>query len=524
MLNLWSLSGGTTSGAAINFDATQQFTWKIASAAGGITGFAADAFTINTAPANGTGGFANSLAGGNFSVALSGSDLNLVFTPASTPGTVRNWYGDGVTPGKGGTWTATNNRWSNGSTVGPWSPSYRGRFGGEGGTVNIQGGGVTASAGLEFTGDGYTVTGQTLTLGGTTKADNEISVATASIATLSVPVQATAGLRKAGAGSLVLGGAVAAPGGLDVAEGVVAIGAGGTAGSVVGNISIAAGARLAFDRSDDTTFAGNLSGAGEVEQLGTGTLRLSGSGGHTGSTTVRSGRLLLANPSALASSPTTVDAGATLAMGPQVFATVPTLANGGLVDVGLGGLTVTSGQTAEGIVAAIIAGRANGSWSGTSGITSSAAATQSERAVGWLNNGDGSFTVSFAAAGDWNVNGVVDFDDVVQFVSANLYDTGLPATWADGDYDYNGVVDFDDVVASVSANLFDAGPYNAGIQSGSLAALIGGGGLALPGAGGADPTLLAGGMTAVPEPSAGVLLALAVGALVAYNRRGRVGG
>jgi hypothetical protein len=206
----------------------------------------------------------------------------------------------------------------------------------------------------------------------------------------------------------------------------------------------------------------------------------------------------------------TVAAGATLSVGPQVAAVVPTLVNNGLVDVGLGGLTVTTGQTATGIVAAIIAGRTDGTWSGTSGITSSAAATQSERAVGWLNNGDGSFTVAFGAAGDWNLNGVVDFDDVVQFVSANLYDTGLPATWADGDYDYNGVVDFDDVVASVSANLFDTGPYNTAP-----------GGLALTGFGGEDHGLMNGGFAAVPEPATWLLGAAGMACAAGWRRQRR---
>jgi autotransporter-associated beta strand protein len=254
-----------------------------------------------------------------------------------------------------------------------------------------------------------------------------------------------------------------------------------------------------------------LSGTTPVEKIGAGTAVLDQSNPLTGPTTVAQGTLQLATADALSSSAVTVAAGATLSVGPQVAALVPALVNNGLVDVGLGGLTVASGQTGEGIMAAIIAGRADGSWSGTSGITSSAAATQSERAVGWLNNGDGSFTVSFAAAGDWNVNGVVDFDDVVQFVSANLYDTGLPATWADGDYDYNGVVDFDDVVASVSANLFDAGPYNAGTPLG---------GLALPAGGGlSEPNVLAGGIVAVPEP-AGIILAMtAAASLVALWQR-----
>jgi hypothetical protein len=197
----------------------------------------------------------------------------------------------------------------------------------------------------------------------------------------------------------------------------------------------------------------------------------------------------------------TVAAGAKLTVGPQVAAVVPALVNNGLVDVGLGGLTISSGQNAAGIVAGIVAGRNNGLWNGTAGIASSAAATQSERAVGWLDNGDGSYTVAFAAAGDWNLNGVVDFDDVVQFVSANLYDTGLPATWAEGDFDYNGVVDFDDVVASVSANLFDAGPYNT--APGGLS-MLGGGGIA-----------------AVPEPATWVLALFGVVASGALVRRRR---
>jgi hypothetical protein len=233
---------------------------------------------------------------------------------------------------------------------------------------------------------------------------------------------------------------------------------------------------------------------------------------------------LLENPSALASSPTTVDAGATLAMGPQVSAAVPTLTNDGLVDVGFGELTVVSGLTAEGLKAQIVAGRNEGEWNGATGITSSGAAGTADRAVGWIDNGDGSFRFGFAAAGDLDMNGLVDLDDVIAFVGGGLYDTGSPAVWAQGDYDYNGIVDLDDVIAFVGGGLYDKGPYNTGIEPGSLATLIRGNALPMSFDGGADPNLLAGGMTAVPEPSAGMLLALAVGGLVAYNRRRRICG
>jgi autotransporter-associated beta strand protein len=82
-INLWSLSSTDpqTSGPAANFDPLVAGSWTIASAAGGISGFAADNFLIDTAAANGTDGFANPLNGGSFSIAQAGNSLNLVFTP-----------------------------------------------------------------------------------------------------------------------------------------------------------------------------------------------------------------------------------------------------------------------------------------------------------------------------------------------------------------------------------------------------------------------------------------------------------
>lgn len=81
-INLWTLSGTgpDVSGPAANFVSGSNYTWRIATATGGISGFAANKFLINTSATNGTGGFANPFGSGMFSVAQSGSDLNLVFT------------------------------------------------------------------------------------------------------------------------------------------------------------------------------------------------------------------------------------------------------------------------------------------------------------------------------------------------------------------------------------------------------------------------------------------------------------
>lgn len=90
-INLWSLSAvvpADVSGDAINFDPFQNYTWTIVAAAGGVTGFDAAFFNINTGAINGTQGFANATYGGSFSLGVSGNNLNLTYTkPVPEPGT-----------------------------------------------------------------------------------------------------------------------------------------------------------------------------------------------------------------------------------------------------------------------------------------------------------------------------------------------------------------------------------------------------------------------------------------------------
>jgi len=80
-IDLGSLAstGPDVDGPVGDFNAGQAGNWTIATAAGGINGFAADAFVISTAR------FVNDLQGGSFSLAVSGNDLNLVFAPGSGP-------------------------------------------------------------------------------------------------------------------------------------------------------------------------------------------------------------------------------------------------------------------------------------------------------------------------------------------------------------------------------------------------------------------------------------------------------
>ena len=244
-----------------------------------------------------------------------------------------------------------------------------------------------------------------------------------------------------------------------------------------------------------------LSGSLPLVKTGGGTLVLTAANTLTGSTSVQQGTLQLANAAALASSRIVPLAGGTVSLAPYLQTTVGGLAPnaGGLVNLGNGLVTVASGLTATDLVTAILAGRGDGSWTGTTGITSSVAASDVAssipRAVGWLDNGDGSVTAAFAAPGDTNLDWVVDVLDAGNFLTFGKYDTGLPATWLEGDFNYDGVVDVLDASDFFNTGLYDTGNYNTPAR--------------------------APGIAAVPEPAAWPLAAAAFGIIAARVVRRR---
>jgi fibronectin-binding autotransporter adhesin len=93
------------------------------------------------------------------------------------------------------------------------------------------------------------------------------------------------------AGTLMLTGAATHTGGTRVAGGGLQIGDGGTAGSLAGDVQLSSGTRLLLNRSDTLSLTGDLSGAGGLWQIGTGTTVLSGHNTFTGDVRVRAGRL-----------------------------------------------------------------------------------------------------------------------------------------------------------------------------------------------------------------------------------------
>lgn len=113
-------------------------------------------------------------------------------------------------------------------------------------------------------------------------------------------------LIKYGSGTLAITGDATFTGGSTVNGGTMLIGNGGTTGSVQGNVAFCSNAGdplcdasankvLAFNRSNNLTFAGTISGPGQLLQEGGGTLILTANNTYSGGTTISSGILQLGN-------------------------------------------------------------------------------------------------------------------------------------------------------------------------------------------------------------------------------------
>jgi hypothetical protein len=184
----------------------------------------------------------------------------------------------------------------------------------QGGSLTIEGGSlgvgsVTGGAAGSASSGAGAAYGNGLFLQGTqTVTFTAATGTTTSVAGVITDQNGAAGTTGAGgAGSIVIGdtsgsdagivqftGADTYVGGTTVRSGTLQIGSGGTAGSLAGPVSLSSGAALAFDRSDTTSFAGIVSGAGVLIQEGGGTLTLSGANSFTGGTVLTGGTIELA--------------------------------------------------------------------------------------------------------------------------------------------------------------------------------------------------------------------------------------
>lgn len=153
-------------------------------------------------------------------------------------------------------------------------------------------------------------------------------------------------LTKKGEGAAVLLDNATYTGGTHIAQGVLQLGIGGTAGGLMGDVVIDKDAELVVNRSDTLTLDGKLSGEGDLSQVGSGTTLLNGSASYSGTTTVAAGTLLAGAENSFSyASAHAVAKGATLNTG-GMNQTVAGLDNSGLVT--LRGDKVGSALTVKG--------------------------------------------------------------------------------------------------------------------------------------------------------------------------------
>lgn len=160
-------------------------------------------------------------------------------------------------------------------------------------------------------------------------------------------------LTKAGPGLMALAGNSTYTGGTLISAGVLQIGAGGSAGSISGNITN--NASLVYNRAGATTQSGVISGAGSLTKTGSGTVTLAAANTCAGPITISQGTLALGALGSIANSASiTVQAGATLdastVSGGFTVPAAQTLSGNGSVtgDVRING-TLTSGASIGGL-------------------------------------------------------------------------------------------------------------------------------------------------------------------------------
>ncbi len=148
-----------------------------------------------------------------------------------------------------------------------------------------QNGGVVANGTAIV--DTYTLNGGALAGSATVNASSSFNVSEGAIAGA---LTGSGELSKSGAGTVVLAGLNDYTGGTAITAGTLQIGAGGTSGSIVGNV--ANDGVLAFNRADAIVFGGDISGSGALVQAGSGTTVLAGNNTYTGGTLINAGTVV----------------------------------------------------------------------------------------------------------------------------------------------------------------------------------------------------------------------------------------
>jgi autotransporter-associated beta strand protein len=204
------------------------------------------------------------------------------------------------------------------------------------------------------------------------------------------------------------------------------------------------------------------SGTTSLVKRGSGTLILDRANTHSGGTTIEAGELIIRNSAALGAGGLTVKSGATVTLDVgtnSVAVGALTVESGGRIDLGYGQVAIAAGGSPLPAVRQRLQRSYESGWTTGDGFMTRLAATVEGGRLGYLVHDDTSLTVGFAAAGDTNLDGVIDIIDCANLVSLGKFNSDESAAWTEGDFNYDGVVDVLDVVEFMATGLFNADAY-----------------------------------------------------------------
>jgi autotransporter-associated beta strand protein len=160
--------------------------------------------------------------------------------------------------------------------------------------------------GMRFDVNGYNITAPgALTFaggGGGSLAAGEIQVATGVSAEMNNKLSGTVGLTKTGAGTLIVYNSDPSnyTGTTTISAGKLQLGIGGIGGNIPNNpVSMAGGTTLEFNRSNNFTFSGQITGNGAMVKNGISSMTLSANSNRLGSLTVNDGTLTTSGTDAI---------------------------------------------------------------------------------------------------------------------------------------------------------------------------------------------------------------------------------
>jgi autotransporter-associated beta strand protein len=363
--------------------------------------------------------------------------------------------------------------------------------------------------------------GTTGTLGGTSfgiSNNGTLALNRSNAVLVSNAISGIGGVSQLGTGTTTLSGTNTYVGATLISTGTLQIGNGGATGTLgSGTGAVTNNGTLAFSRNNVLPVANDISGSGNVSQLGTGTTTLSGVLTYTGATTASAGKLILdtslTSSASLSATGSTIElAGNGTSMRVIKTSSVST-AGSGKIDLKDNKLIVNApGQTGSfngsvytGVTGLIASGKGtSNTWNGSTGIVTSQSAavgtnfttlgvakgsevksnSVSETALWAGQTITGTDTlVMYTYGGDATLDGKINIDDYVKIDSGIA---GGYTGWSNGDFNYDGKVSIDDYITVIDANIGNQNgvvfPTASGVQE-VAAAVPEPGGIAVPSAG-----------------------------------------